>query len=70
MGGRFTLEQVDELSGIGTFRQTQVVSPPQMDEVFGKFKGLKGKFPGFWIIISISNHIRYLILIPLYHWCQ
>ncbi|MBE9574879.1 MAG: FtsH protease activity modulator HflK [Proteobacteria bacterium] len=26
---------------------------PQMDEVFDKFKGLKGKLPGFWIIIGI-----------------
>jgi membrane protease subunit HflK len=25
-----------------------------MDEVFGKFKGLKGKFPGFWIIIALA----------------
>jgi len=28
-------------------------NPPQMDEVFDKFKGLKGKLPGFWIIIGI-----------------
>ncbi|UCG66007.1 MAG: FtsH protease activity modulator HflK, partial [Deltaproteobacteria bacterium] len=28
-------------------------NPPQMDEVFSKFKGLKGKLPGFWIIIGI-----------------
>jgi len=27
-------------------------NPPQMDEVFDKFKGLMGKFPGFWIIIG------------------
>jgi len=27
--------------------------PPQMDEVFNKFKGLKGKFPGLWIIIVV-----------------
>ena len=27
--------------------------PPQMDEVFTKFKGLRGKFPGLWIIILI-----------------
>ncbi|MBW1691093.1 MAG: FtsH protease activity modulator HflK [Deltaproteobacteria bacterium] len=27
--------------------------PPQMDEVFTKFKGLRGKFPGLWIIIVI-----------------
>jgi hypothetical protein len=23
-----------------------------MDEVFDKFKGLKDKFPGFWLIIG------------------
>ncbi len=28
-------------------------NPTQMDEVFDKFKGLKGKLPGFWIIIGI-----------------
>ncbi len=28
-------------------------NPPQMDEFLQKFKGLKGKFPGFWIIIAI-----------------
>lgn len=28
-------------------------TPPQMDEVFNKFKGLKGKFRGFWLIIGI-----------------
>ena len=28
-------------------------NPPQMDEVFSKFKGLTGKLPGFWIIIGI-----------------
>jgi len=28
-------------------------NPPQMDEVISKFKGLKGKFPGLWIIIAI-----------------
>ena len=27
--------------------------PPQMDEVFSKFKGLKGKLPGFWLVIAI-----------------
>jgi membrane protease subunit HflK len=27
--------------------------PPQMDEVFNKFKDLRGKFPGLWIIILI-----------------
>jgi membrane protease subunit HflK len=27
--------------------------PPQMDEVINKFKGLKGKLPGFWIIIAL-----------------
>jgi len=27
--------------------------PPQMDEVLSKFKGLKGKFRGFWAIIAI-----------------
>jgi membrane protease subunit HflK len=26
---------------------------PQMDEVISKFKGLKGKLPGFWIIIAL-----------------
>lgn len=28
-------------------------NPSQVDEVFDKFKGLKGKLPGFWIIIGI-----------------
>ena len=28
-------------------------NPPQMDEVISKFKGLKGKLPGLWIIIAI-----------------
>ncbi len=28
-------------------------NPQQMDEIFDKFKGLKGKLPGFWIIIGI-----------------
>jgi membrane protease subunit HflK len=32
--------------------------PPQMGEVFSKLKGVKGKFPGLWIII--------LVLIVLY----
>jgi membrane protease subunit HflK len=27
--------------------------PPQMDEVFSKFKDLRGKFPGLWIIVLI-----------------
>jgi membrane protease subunit HflK len=27
--------------------------PPQMDEVFARFKGLRGKFPGLWIIVLI-----------------
>jgi len=27
--------------------------PPQMDEIFNKFKNLRGKFPGIWIIIAI-----------------
>jgi len=27
--------------------------PPQMDEVLSKFKGIKGKFRGFWAIIAI-----------------
>jgi len=27
--------------------------PPQMDEVLSKFKGIKGKFRGFWVIIAI-----------------
>ena len=26
---------------------------PQMDEIISKFKGLKGKLPGFWIIIAL-----------------
>jgi membrane protease subunit HflK len=29
-------------------------SPPQMDEVFTKFKGLRGKFPGAWIIVLFA----------------
>jgi membrane protease subunit HflK len=28
-------------------------SPPQMDEVFSRFRGLRGKFPGLWAIIGI-----------------
>ena len=28
-------------------------NPPQMDEVLSKFKGIRGKFPGLWIIIAI-----------------
>jgi len=28
-------------------------NPPQMDEVFDKFKGLKGKLPGLWVVIGI-----------------
>ncbi len=28
-------------------------TPPQMNDIFNKFKGLKGKFPGLWIIILI-----------------
>jgi len=28
-------------------------APPQMDEIISKFKGLKGKLPGFWIIIAL-----------------
>jgi membrane protease subunit HflK len=28
-------------------------NPPQMEEVLTKFKGIKGKFPAFWIIIGI-----------------
>ncbi|GAG97791.1 unnamed protein product, partial [marine sediment metagenome] len=27
-------------------------NPPQMDDVFNKFKAFKGKFPGFWLIIG------------------
>jgi membrane protease subunit HflK len=27
-------------------------NPPQMDEILSKFKGLMGKFPGFWLIIG------------------
>ncbi len=26
--------------------------PPQMDEVFSKFKGIKGRFRGLWLIIA------------------
>jgi len=26
---------------------------PQMDEVLSKFKGLKGKLPGFWLIVAV-----------------
>jgi membrane protease subunit HflK len=29
-------------------------NPPQMDEIFNKFKGLKDKFPGFWIIVGLA----------------
>jgi len=36
-------------------------NPPQMDEVFDKFKGLKDKFPGFWLIIGAI-----IILIALF----
>jgi len=28
-------------------------SPPQLDEVFSRFRGLRGKFPGLWAIIGI-----------------
>jgi membrane protease subunit HflK len=28
-------------------------NPPQMDEVFSKFRGLRGKFPGLWAIVGI-----------------
>jgi len=45
-------------------------NPPQMDEVISKFKGLKGKFPGLWLIIWSSNHHNYFILILLYRGCQ
>jgi membrane protease subunit HflK len=34
-------------------RSTGGGSPPQMDDVFNKFKGLRGKFPGLWIIVLI-----------------
>jgi membrane protease subunit HflK len=27
--------------------------PPQMDEVINKFKGLKGKLPGFWLLVAV-----------------
>ena len=27
-------------------------NPPQMDDILNKFKGLKGKFPGLWLIIG------------------
>jgi len=27
-------------------------NPPQMDDILNKFKGFKGKFPGFWLIIG------------------
>ena len=35
-------------------------NPPQMDEVLDKIKGLKGKLPGFWIIIALV-----IIIVPL-----
>ncbi|MBN2125851.1 MAG: FtsH protease activity modulator HflK [Deltaproteobacteria bacterium] len=28
-------------------------APPQMDEVLNRFKGMRGKFPGIWIIILV-----------------
>jgi len=28
-------------------------NPGEMNEIFSKFRGMKGKFPGFWIIIAI-----------------
>ncbi len=28
-------------------------TPPQMDEIFNKFKGMRIKFPGFWIIVLL-----------------
>jgi len=28
-------------------------NPPQVDDVLDKFRGMKGKFPGLWIIIAI-----------------
>ncbi len=34
-------------------------TPPQMDDVINKFKGFKGKIPGFWIIV-IAVLIFYL----------
>ncbi len=34
-------------------RQKMGRNPPQMDEVFSKFRGLKGRFPGIWLIIGI-----------------
>jgi len=27
--------------------------PPQMDDVINKFKGLKGKLPGFWLLVAV-----------------
>ena len=36
-------------------------APPQMDEVFEKFKNMKGKFPGAWIIMALV-----IILIIMY----
>ena len=35
-------------------RMSRGGGPPQMDEVFSKFKGIKGKFPAFWIIIALA----------------
>ena len=26
---------------------------PQMDEIINKFKGLKGKLPGFWLLVAV-----------------
>ena len=34
-------------------RMSRGGSPPQMDEVLSRFKGIKGRFPGFWIIIGV-----------------
>ena len=28
-------------------------NPGEMNDILSKFRGMKGKFPGFWIIIAI-----------------
>jgi membrane protease subunit HflK len=33
-------------------RMSRGGGPPQMNEILNKFRGMKGKFPGFWIIIA------------------
>ena len=34
-------------------KMSRGVESPQMDDIFNKFKGMKGKIPGLWIIILI-----------------